>query len=281
MVRLDNDASHSLSAVVAFRGRDLVLPKGIDGGETLVWASAEELLAHHLEPASNAKAFWKDGFLLYTLWAMGDFCGIIPQQRRTTLYPYTRTGFYQFLHDHGSQISPAVGSRRIKVFNAYNRFEVTIIRMVEKAGINKAFAAIPYIQGDTIRDMLQLCIETPYHSVRAALREAYPQSDDRRRRSSRSKEELHRAAERRAVRVIVDNQNGMIGRPGIFVPRQYRQDADDELRAQEVFDIAMRRLGTDDRDAFFMQVVELVANTWLTKDDRQAVEQLLSEQGYI
>jgi len=48
-----------------------------------------------------------------------------------------------------------------------------------------------------------------------------------------------------------------------------------------VFDIAMRRLGTDDRDAFFMQVVELVANTWLTKDDRQAVEQLLSEQGYI
>jgi len=157
---LDNDASHSLSAVVAFRGRDLVLPKGIDGGETLVWASAEELLAHHLEPASNAKAFWKDGFLLYTLWAMGDFCGIIPQQRRTTLYPYTRTGFYQFLHDHGSQISPAVGSRRIKVFNAYNRFEVTIIRMVEKAGINKAFAAIPYIQGDTIRDMLQLCIET-------------------------------------------------------------------------------------------------------------------------
>jgi hypothetical protein len=56
--------------------------------------------------------------------------------------------------------------------------------------------------------------------------------------------------------------------------------AEDELRAQEVFDIAMRRLGTDDRDAFFMRVVELVANTWLTKDDRQAVEQLLSEQRY-
>ena len=280
-MRLDNDASHKLSAVVAFRGRDLVVPKGIDCGETLVWGSAEELLAHHLHLASDAKAFWKDGFLLYTLWAMGDFCGIIPQQRRTTFYPYTRPGFYQFLHDHGSQISPAVGSRRINVFRAYNQFAVTIIRMVEKAGINKAFAAIPYIQGDTIKDMMQLCIETPYHSVRAALREAYPQSDDRRRRSSRSKEELHRAAERRAVRVIVDNQNGMIGSPGIFVPRQYRQDADDELRAQEVFDIAMRRLGTDDRDAFFMRVVELVANTWLTKDDRQAVEQLLSEQGYI
>jgi len=42
----------------------------------------------------------------------------------------------------------------------------------------------------------------------------------------------------------------------------------------------MRRLGADDRDAFFMQVVELVAKTWLTKDDRQAVEQLLSEQRY-
>ena len=208
MVRLDNDASHSLSAVVAFRGRDLVLPKGIDGGETLVWASAEELLAHHLQLASDAKAFWKDGFLLHTLWAMGDFCGIIPQQGRTALYPYTRTGFYQFLHDHGSQISPGVGSRRIKVFRAFNQFEVTIIRMVEKAGINKAFAAIPYIQGDTIREMLQLCIETRYHDLRATLREAYPQSDGRRRHSSSSKEELRQAAERRAVRVIVDNQHG-------------------------------------------------------------------------
>src|SRR5436309_1476400 len=40
--------------------------------------------------------------------------------------------------------------------------------MVERAGVNKAFAAIAYIQGDTIRDMMQLCIETPYHSLRAA-----------------------------------------------------------------------------------------------------------------
>ena len=72
----------------------------------------------------------------------------------------------------------------------------------------------------------------------------------------------------------------MIGIPGIFVPRQYRQNAEDELRAQQVFDIAMRRLGNSDRDAFFMQVVELVAQTWLTKDDRQAVEQLVSEQCY-
>jgi hypothetical protein len=98
--------------------------------------------------------------------------------------------------------------------------------------------------------------------------------------SKRSKTELRQAAERRAVRVIVDSENGRIGSPGIFIPRQYRQGAEDELRAQEVFDIAMRRLGTDDRDAFFMRVVELVANTWLTKDDRQAVEQLLSEQRY-
>jgi hypothetical protein len=211
---------------------------------------------------------------------MGDFCEIIPQEWLTTLYPYTRTGFYQFLHDHGSQISPAVASRRSKVFRAYNRFEVTIIRMVEKAGINKAYAAIPYIQDDRIRDVLQLCIKTPYHSLRAALQEAYPQSDGRRRHSNRSKEELRQAADRCAVRLIVDNEGGMIGSPGIFVPRQYRQDAEDELRAQEVFDIAMRRLGTDDRDAFFMRVVELVANTWLTKDDRLAVEQLLSEQRY-
>ena len=279
-MQLDKDVRDKLSVVVAFKGRDLVVPKGIDGGERLAWASAEELLADHLRLASNAKAFWKDGFLLYTLWTMGDFCEIIPQERRTTLYPYTRTGFYQFLHDHGSEISPEVACRRIKVFRAYNRFEVTIIRMVEEAGINKAFAAIPFIQGDTIRDMMRLCIETPYHSLQAALQEAYPQSDARRRRSKKSKAELRQAAERRAVRVIVDSENGIIGSPGIFIPRQYRQGAEDELRAQEVFDIAMGRLGTDDRDAFFMRVVELVANTWLTKDDRQAVEQLLSEQRY-
>jgi hypothetical protein len=276
----DNNAGHKLSAVVPFRARDLVVPKGIDAGEMLAWASAEELLARHLELASDTKAFWKDGFLLYTLWAMSDFCGIIPHGSRTTVYPYTRTSFYQFLHDHGSQISPQEVRRRIKVFRAYNRFEVTIIRMVEKAGISKSFAAIPYIQGDTIRDMLLLCIETPYHSLRAALQDAYPQSAGRRRRSSKSQEELRQAAERNAVRAIVDNEKGMIGSPGIFVPRQYRQHTEDELRAQEVFDIAMSRLGTDDRDAFFMRVVELVSNTWLTKDDRQAVEQLLSEQRY-
>jgi hypothetical protein len=275
----DRDALDKVSAVVAFKGRDLVMPKGIDGGEMLAWASADELLAHHLELATNAKAFWKDGFLLYTLWAMGDFCGIVPVRKRSALYPYTWPGFYQFLHDHGSQISPEAGSRRIKVFKAYNQFEVTIIRMVEKAGINKAFAAIPYIQGDSIRNLLQLCIETPCHSLRAALQEAYPQFGDR-RRHSRSKQELRQAAERHAAQVIAENEKGMIGSPGIFVPRQYRQDAEDELRAQEVFDIAMRRVGTDDRDAFFTRVVELVARTWLTKDDRQAVEQLLSEQRY-
>jgi hypothetical protein len=279
-VQLDNDVSDKLSVVVPFKGRDLVVPKGIDGGERLAWASAEELLAHHLELASNAKAFWKDGFLLHTLWAMGDFCTIIPHGTRSTPYPYTRTGFYQFLHDHGSQISPEAGSRRIKVFKAYNQFEVTIIRMVERAGINKAFAAIPYIQGHTLRDMMQLCIETPYHRLRNALQETYPHAGGRHKPSNRSKEEILQAAERRAVQVIVGNENGMIGSPGIFVPRQYRQDAEDELRAQEVFDIAMRRLCADDRDAFFMRVVELVANTWLTKDDRQAVEQLLSEQRY-
>src|SRR6267154_354374 len=240
----DNTAGHKLSAVVPFRARDLVVPKGIDAGEMLASASAEELLARHLELASDTKAFWKDGFLLYTLWVMGDFCGMIPHGRRSTLYPHTRTGFYQFLHDHGSQISPEEGSRRIKVFRAYNRFEVTIIRMVEKAGINEAFAAIPYIQDDTITDMLKLCIETPYYSLRAALQEAYPQSDGHRRRNSRSKAELRQAAERNAVRAIVDNEKGMIGNPGLFVPRQYRQEAEDELRAQQVFDIAMRRRGT-------------------------------------
>src|SRR5712675_883730 len=101
----DNNAGRKLSAVVAFRPRDLVVPKGIDAGEMLAWASAEELLARHLELASETKAFWKDGFLLYTLWAMGDFCGMVPPERRLSHYPYTRTGFCQFLRDHGSQIS--------------------------------------------------------------------------------------------------------------------------------------------------------------------------------
>ena len=274
------DASHSLSAVVPFRGRDLVVPTGIDGGEMLAWAGAEKLLAYHLELGSDAKAFWKDGFVLYALWATGDFCGMVLHRGGSPVYPYTRAGFYQFLRDHGSRISPEEASRRIKVFRAYNRFEVTIIRMVEKAGLNKSFVAIPYILDDTIREILQLCIRTPYHVLRTALQTAYPQSADGRRRRSRSKEELRRAAERRALRLIIENENGMIGSPGIFVPRQYRQHAEDELRAQEVFEIAMRRFGVDDRDAFFMQVVELVANTWLTKDDRQAVEQLLSEQRY-
>ena len=277
---LDNDARRKLSAVVAFRGRDLVVPKGIDGGEMLAWANADELLAHHVALAPDAKAFWKDGFILYTLWAAGDFCGMIASGTRSSFYPYTRTGFYQFLLDHGSQISPDEASRRITVFGVYNRFEVTIIRMVERAGLHKAFAAIPYVQDDTIRGMLQLCIETPLHSLRTVLHEAYPQTDGRRRRSNRSREGLRRAAERNAMRLILGNHSGMIGNPGIFVPRQYRQNAEDELRAQEVFDIAMRRLGTDDRDAFFMRVVELVAKTWLTKDDQQAVEQILSEQRY-
>ena len=287
MTTFDNKAGRKFSTVVAFKSRDFVMPKGVDGGEALAWASADELLALHVELASDAKIFWKNGFLLYTLWAMGDFCGMVPPERRSSHYPYTRTGFpytrtgfYQFLRDHGSQISPEEASRRLKVFRTYNRFGVTIIRMVEKAGLNKSFLAIPYIRDDAINDLLRLCIKTPYHRLRSALQEAFPRSDRPHKLGSRSKEELRRAAERRALQVIVENENGMIGDPGMFVPRQYRQHAEDELRAQEVFEIAMRRVGAEDRDAFFMQVVELVVNTWLTKDDRQAVEQLLSEQRY-
>src|SRR5258707_5379399 len=112
MTTFDNKAGRKFSGVVAFKSRDLVMPKGIGGGEALAWASADELLALHVELASDAKVFWKDGFLLYTLWAMGDFCGMVPPERRSSHYPYTRTGFCQFLRDHRSQISPQVGSRR-------------------------------------------------------------------------------------------------------------------------------------------------------------------------
>jgi hypothetical protein len=200
------NASRRFSAVVPFKSRDLIVPKGIDGGEMLAWASAEELLAHHLELGCDAKDFWKGGFLLYALWAMGDFCGMVPPGAHSPFYPYTRAGFYQFLCDHGSQISPQEATRRIEVFRAYSRFEVTIIRMVEKAGLKKSCMAIPHIQDDTIRDMLQLCIETPYHGLRAALQTAFPQSDWCRMRSSTPKEQLRRAAERRALRVIHENK---------------------------------------------------------------------------
>jgi len=90
MTTFDDKIGRKFSAVVAFKSRDLVMPKGIDGGEILAWASADELLAHHLGLASDAKAFWKDGFLLYTLWAMGDFCRMLPPGKRSSLYPYTR-----------------------------------------------------------------------------------------------------------------------------------------------------------------------------------------------
>src|SRR5215469_541019 len=275
------NASRSFSAVVPFKSRDLIVPKGIDGGEMLAWASSDEFLSRHLELGCDAKAFWKDGFLLYTLWAMGDFCGMVPPAGCSPIYPYTRAGFCQFLCDHGSQISAEEATRRIKVFRAYNRFGVTIVRMVEKAGLKKSFVAIPYIRDETVIDLMRLCIKTPYHRLRPALQEAYPRTDRPREHDSMPKEELRRAAERRALRVIAENEYGMIGDPGIFIPRQYRQHAEDELRAHEVFEIAMSRLGTDDRDTFFMRVVQLVANTWLTKDDRQAVEQLLSEQRYF
>jgi hypothetical protein len=86
----------------------------------LAWASAEELLMYHLDLGAGTKAFWKDGFVLYTLWAMGDFGGMVPPEGRSPLYPYTRAGFCQFLRDHGPQISPEETARRIKVFRAYN-----------------------------------------------------------------------------------------------------------------------------------------------------------------
>ena len=256
------------------------MPKGIDGGEILAWASADELLAHHLELGSHAKTFWKDGFLLSTLWATGDFCGMIPHGGCSESYPYTRAGFYQFLRDHGSRISPEEARRRINVFKAYNRFEVTIIRMVEKAGLNKAFIAIPHIRDETISDLLRLCIKTPYYRLRSALQQAHPRADYQPKLGNTSKEESRRAAEHRALRVILENEKGMIGNPGMFIPRQYRQHAEDELRAQEVFEIAMMRLGIDDRDAFFMRVVKLIAKTWLTRDDYLGIEQLVSEQCY-
>ena len=96
----DRNASRSFSPVVPFKSRDLIVPKGIDGGEMLAWASSDELLGHHLELGCDPKAFWKDGFVLYALWAMGDFCGMIPPGRGSSLYPYNRTGFCQFLRDH-------------------------------------------------------------------------------------------------------------------------------------------------------------------------------------
>jgi hypothetical protein len=107
------------------------------------------------------------------------------------------------------------------------------------------------------------------------LQEAFTRFDRPHKLGSRSKEELRRAAERRALQVIVENENGMIGDPGMFVPRQYRQHAEDELRAHEVFEIAMRRLGAEDRDAFFMPLCKWL--NWLqTRGLRKMIGKLSS-----
>ena len=90
----EGNTDHNFSEVVAFKGRDLVVPKGIDGREMLAWASADELLVHHLKLGSDAKTFWKDGFLLYALWATGDFCGLTPHGSCSEPCQYTRAGFY-------------------------------------------------------------------------------------------------------------------------------------------------------------------------------------------
>jgi hypothetical protein len=132
MTTFDNKTGHKLSTVVPFRSRDVIIPKGIDGGEILAWASADELLALHLELTSEAKAFWKDGFLLYTLWETGDFCGMLPPRKRSTLYPYTRGGFYQFLRDHGSQISPEEASR-----NSHSGWSNCSLRQVGAIGCTR------------------------------------------------------------------------------------------------------------------------------------------------
>src|ERR1700756_1868604 len=101
------------------------------------------------------------------------------------------------------------------VFRAYHRYGVTTIRMVEKAGLSKSLLAIPYAQENYINDLLRFCIRTPYHRLGVALQDAFPRSACL-RKLSRSKEELRRAAERRALRIIQENEHGMIGNPGIF-----------------------------------------------------------------
>jgi hypothetical protein len=94
------------------------VPKGIDGGEMLAWAGAEKLLAYHLELGSDAKAFWKDGFVLYALWATGDFCGMVLHRRGSPVYPYTRAGFYQFLLEPLPRQRQAGGIYRVPVVQA-------------------------------------------------------------------------------------------------------------------------------------------------------------------
>ena len=255
------------------RGVRLV-PVGISGGEQLGKASAQALLDQHLSlERTNVKAFWKDGFILLKLWSSGSYRRL-HGNHRSTPYPWSKDGFHDFLHDHGAQISPDEVSRRMKVFKTYNRFDVTTIRLVEKAGVNKAFAAVPHIQHNNVKDVLLYCIDTPYHKLRQGLQEMFPRTVPSRNR--RTKDELRRENEERAVGAIEDSPHGMLGEgdQSIFVPRQYRQESIDELRAFEVFRIAMKRQNCTDRDVFFMRVVDLVAQTWLTEEDRKAIENL-------
>jgi len=84
-------------------------------GEMLAWASADELAGPSPSNSrSDAKAFWKDGFLLYTLMGNGgDFCGMIRPEKRSSLYPlYSEAAFISSSAITASQISPEEGSRR-------------------------------------------------------------------------------------------------------------------------------------------------------------------------
>jgi len=252
-----------------------IVPKGIDDGAALETASAAVLLEQHLKiEREDAKAFWRDGFILFRIWTTGEFCGMLAAERATA-YPYSKDGFYSWLHDHGSHISAAEASRRMAVFRAFNKFDVTIIRLVEKAGINKAYMAVPHIHPETVKEMLELCIGTPHHRLKNGLNTLYARPDAGKIRNAKSKDQIRRDDQQRAALAISEESSGMIGSPAIFVPRQYRQETVDEIRARETFTMAMARANVKDRDAFFMRVVCLVGEKWLTSADRRAIDQIV------
>lgn len=265
-----------------------VLANGIDGADMLQNADTAFLLQQHLAiNLSDVKSFWKDGYLLIKMWITGDYRNMIPTtatvaggEVRTTDYPWTRDGFSQFLHDHGSVISPDEVGRRCKVFRAYNKYTTTTIRLVEKAGVNKAFLAVPYIKDSVVNDVLEVCVATPYHNLRKTLDTNYSR-DGKKTRNTKTADELARDNETRAVKTISENHRGMIGRgdSAIFIPRKYRQTAKEERYAMEVFDMVMHKTGVNDRDAFFMNVVvSLLAKTYLNDADLRSIDQRLAAQ---
>lgn len=282
METFDKAYSYEFPDNAAGDKEEAISPVGIDSAELLEKAPPATLLARHLElERTSTKAFWECSFIEFKLWTTGSYRDMMPEPKegktvsvRSEAYPWTRDGFLDFLHDHGSHLSPDEVSRRMKVFKTYNRFTVTTIRMIERIGVNKAYLAIPYVKPVNVNEMLERCAETPYSELRGVLDAEYGREPGR-GRNTKTKEQRQRDDETRAARTI-QTCGGMLGEPAVFIPRQYRQEIAEERYAQAVFEMAQSKSGINDRDVFFMAVVKLVADHFLDEKDVESINRRIA-----